>query len=355
MKKNILTLLALGVLIFVTSCKNDSIEFGDYDYQTVYFARQTPIRTITLGEDVYSTDLDNLHQFQVYARVAGVESNKSDRTINLTVDTALCTGLIYSDGSAVKPLPTSYYSLSGTTIKINSGEVTDCITVQLTDAFFNDTASTKLTYVLPLRMISASDSILSGTAKSGVTNPSLVKSTDWDVQPMNYTLYGLKYKNKYHGCWLCKGNDKYTTNGKDSTVSRVTEDWENASLVYLTTVGLKQSRYSISAKLNTLDEKGKNTVSEKTCSLILNFDANDSCTVTTDTPGCTATGSGQWTYHGLPLAWNKKDRDKLSLNYTVTFTYTSGTGQVTTTRTTTETLCMRDRQNKLEDFTYTIK
>lgn len=351
-----MTIMALAaVAVGFTSCENGDIEFGDFDYQTLYFARQSPVRTITLGEDVYSTELDNQHQFQIYARLGGAESNKKDRIINIAVDESLVSNLVYDDGSEVKALPSSYYTMSGNTIKIAKGDMTGCVDIQLTDAFFADPLATKLTYVLPIRMVSATDSILSGEAKSGVDNPNLVDANDWDTQPMSYTLYGLKYKNKYHGCWLSRGTDLITTAGVDSTSTRMPEDWEDADLVYLTTDGLQQSRYEVSVNVNTYDSKGKATIATKTCELILTFDDNENCTITTDTEGCTATGTGKWTYHGLTQAWGKKDRDQLDLDYTITFTYDNGGEMTTTTVKTTETLCMRDRESKLEDFTYTVK
>lgn len=326
--------LLMASLAVFTSCKNDDIEFGDFDYQTIYFATQTPVRTITLGEDTYPTESDNEHRFQVYATLGGVENNKSDRTVNIVVDETLVDGLVFDDGSVMKALPADYYKLSGNTITIKSGNIMGCVDVQLTDAFFADPKSTELTYVLPLRIVSASDSVLSG---------------------MDYTLYAVKYKNKYHGCWLSRGTDLITTGGKDSTNVRMPDDWEDADLVYLTTVGLQQSRYEVSTNVWVADEKGNTTVATKKCSLILTFDDEDNCTITTDTEGCTATGSGKWTYHGEPKAWNKTDRDQLKLDYTVTFTYQSGGEDVTTTVKTTETLVMRDRQNKYETFTYTTK
>lgn len=347
--------MALCAAFALTACENDDIEFGDYEYQTVYFANQSPVRTITLGEDAYSTDLDNQHRFQVYARLGGVESNKSTRTINIAVDETLCSGLLFDDGTAVKALPSDYYILGSNTITIGSGQITNCVDVQLTDAFFADTLSTKLTYVLPLRMVSATDSILSGEAKSGVDNPNIVDASDWDTQPKNYTLYGLKYKNKYTGCWLSRGTDIITTDGADSTSLRMPEDWEDADLVYLTTVGLQKCRYEVSVNVNTFDAKGKATIATKTCELILTFDDNENCTITTDTEGCTATGTGKWTYHGLSKAWNQKDRDQLNLDYTVTYTYQNGSADATTTVKTTETLCMRDRESKFETFTYTVE
>lgn len=125
MKAKIFSLIALSsVAIVFASCKNDDIEFGDYDYQTVYFANQTPVRTITLGEDVYSTELDNEHRFQVYARLGGVESNKTTRTINIAIDESLCDNLYFDDDTKVQPLPTDYYTISGNVITIGSETAT---------------------------------------------------------------------------------------------------------------------------------------------------------------------------------------------------------------------------------------
>ena len=319
----------LGLLL-LSSCENGDVSFPDYDYQTVYFARQTPVRTITLGDDVYPTELDNQHRFQIYATMGGVNSNKSDRTIQIKVDETLCNGLKFEDGSDVKPMPNNYYQLGSNTITIPSGSIQGCVDVQLTDAFFADPLSTKVTYVIPLRMVSAAEKILDGK---------------------DYILYAVKYKNKYHGCWLSKGTDVLTTNGQSETVTRQPEFWEQADLVYLTTDGLQQSRYQVSANVTVVSASGKNSVETKTCDLLLTFDAGDHVTITTDTPDCTATGSGQWAWQAAKKAWGNKDRDQLTLQYEVTYSYTSGGQTVTTTRQTTETLVMRDRQSKLEDFT----
>ena len=322
---------AIFTCMIFSSCENGDVEFPDFDYQTVYFARQTPVRTITLGDDVYPTDLDNEHKCQIYATMGGVNTNKRDRSIQIVVDETLCSGLRFEDGSDVKVMPTSHYSLSGSTITIPSGEVMGCVDVQLTDAFFADTLSTQVNYVIPVRMISATDSILAGK---------------------DYVLYAVKYKNKYHGCWLSTGKDLISTNGiQDSTIVRQPEYVEYADLVYLTTEGLQQSRYEVSANVTVTDTKGKSSVETKTCSLILTFDTNDSVTITTDTEGCHASGTGQWSRQAAKKAWGDQDRDQLTLDYEVSFTYESAGEKVTTSRKTTETLIMRDRQSKLEDFT----
>lgn len=330
-KKLFYYMTASLVWVLMSACENGDIEFPDYDYQTVYFARQTPVRTITLGDDeVASTELDNAHRCQIYATMGGVNTNKQDRTIQIAVDESLCSGLQFADGSQVTPMPTTYYSLSGSTITIAEGNIMGCVDVQLTDAFFADALSTKVTYVIPVKMLSASETILSGK---------------------DYVLYAVKYKNKYHGCWLSKGTDIITTGTESETVSRQPDYWEKADLVYLTTDGLLQSRYQISVNVNVTGSNGKTNVETKTCDLILTFDKNDHVTVTTDTPNCTATGSGQWKRQAATKAWGNKDRDQLTLQYQVDFSYESAGTTVTTIRQTTETLVMRDRQSKLEDFT----
>lgn len=324
-------LCLLGCLWLTTACENGDIEYPDFEYQTVYFAKQTPIRTITLGDDEYPRDLDNAHQCQIYAVVGGMNTNKSDRKIQITIDNSLCDGLYFADGRPVQAMPAEYYSLSSHTITIPAGEIMAPVTVQLSDAFFADPATTDVNYVIPVRMVSATDSILSGK---------------------DYTLYAVNYKNKYHGCWLSRGVDEVTvTDSATTTISRMPQYWENADLVYLTTDGLQQSRYQVSASLYSHDAKGNLSVENKTCDLILNFDENEHVTITTDTPNCTVTGSGDWTRQGEKKAWGDKDRDQLKLNYEVSYTYQSEGKTVVKTIKTTETLVMRDRQSKLENFT----
>lgn len=329
--KNI-TICALCAIcaLMASSCKNSEQEFPDFDYQTVYFANQTPVRTITLGDDVYPTELDNQHRCQIYAAMGGVNSNKRNRTIQIAVDPTLCTGLQFADGSNVQPMPSGYYSLSSNTITIPNGEIMGCVDVQLTDAFFADPLSKQVTYVIPVRMVSASDSILSGK---------------------DYVLYAVNYKNKYHGCWLSKGKDVISTTGlADTTIVRQPDYWEYADLVYLTTDALQQSRYEVSVNVTVIDDTGKKNLETKTCTLLLSHQNDETITISTDTPGCTVTGSGKWEYQAAQKAWGGKDRDQMTLSYEVTFSYVSAGTAVQTKRTSQETLVMRDRQSKFETF-----
>lgn len=340
----------------LSSCENGDVEYGDYDYQTIYFARQTPVRTLVMGDDIYDNTLDNAHQFQVLATLGGVESNDEDRVVQFVVDTTLCDSITFSDGSAVVPLPESYYTLSNAnTFTIPSGKVIGGITVQLTDAFFEDEKATSINYVLPVRLTAASDSILSGVAKDGVTNPNILNSDDWSTQPKNYTLYAVKYKNKWHGIWLSHGTDVIDDNGTVTTVTRDSDYVEHYETREITTISLTKACYPLSTTVTRVLSDNSTSIETMTCNLILSFDDNGQCTITTNSDSCTASGSGQWTSKGAKQAWGGKDRDLLQLDYVVTYHYTSNGQDAYKKYTCHDELIFRDHEEKLEDFSYILK
>src|SRR5574344_1953633 len=109
MKKSLYLLLAFVGGIF-TSCQNGDWEFPDYEYSAVYFAYQSPVRTIVLGEDVFDTSLDNEYKCQIMATMGGVYSNNKDVEIGIRVDNSLCDGLIFDEtDQEVLPMPSNYY------------------------------------------------------------------------------------------------------------------------------------------------------------------------------------------------------------------------------------------------------
>ncbi len=354
-KKNkfgIAGMLMAGFMMFTTSCENQDISYSDYDYQTVYFANQTFVRTITLGDDVYSTELDNQHKFEIYATLGGVESNKKDRKVAIEVDNSLLDGLKYEnlvDGTAttalprageqLEAMPSNYYNLKSNTITIPEGQIMGAVEVELTDAFFADPKAATVNYIIPVKIVSAQDSIL---------------------EDKDYIFYAVTYKNKYHGVWLNHGTDEIDLNGTTSTVTREAANVESYDLCYLTTVGLQQSNYQITTtvEVDTTIVSGDPTTVRKelktlTCDLNLQFDSNEGVTVSTSTAGCTASGSGSWKYKGALQAWGDTDRDLLSLSYTVKYNYTDDGRPRYKTIKTTEELIMRDRQSKFQTFTYT--
>ena len=196
MKKILQISILIAILTGVfSSCENSDWEFPDFEYSAVYFAYQSPIRTITLGEDIFDTSLDNNYQSQIMATMGGVYKNNNDIEIGIRVDNSLCNDLVFEDGREVIPMPSNYYSLSADKIVIKKGKILGGVTVQYTDAFFNDPLALEANYVIPVVMTSVNnaDSILSGIPL--VDNPRRGVSDDWDVAPKDYILYAVKYIN----------------------------------------------------------------------------------------------------------------------------------------------------------------
>ena len=335
----LVTILTIGVLsVLISSCRNQEIEFPDFEYSTVYFAYQYPVRTIVLGEDVYDTSLDNQHKFEIYATMGGVYANKKKVVIDFVVDNSLTNNLFFEDGSPVTPMPANYYTMGGNQIVLDK-LLQGAVGVQLSDAFFADKNSLKNTYVVPLRMTSVAnaDSILSGKGIATVTDPARGNPNDWEVKalPKDYVLYCVKFINQYHANYLRRGVDQITKDGTTSTVVRHKQYVEQDELSKLTTASLTSNEYVVSVK------KADNT--NEDCKLLLTFDNSNKITVSAVTAGYTATGSGSFVPKGEKNSWGNKDRDVVYLDYTIT----SASGISYATK---DTLVARDRGVTIEKF-----
>ena len=313
MKQFLIPIILLFVLV---SCSNKNVDFPDYKYQTVYFAYQYPVRTITFGEDIFSTELDNQGKCKIMATTGGVYSSKSNVNIGITVDNSLLgNGLLFGAGGAdIIAMPNNYYSLAADNIVIPEGSLTGGVEVQLTDAFFNDPKAIKNTYVIPLRMTSKSnaDSILAGK---------------------NFILYAIKYVNPWHGNYLRRGKD-VITGSVNQTIARHKQYVEDDDVNKLYTRSMKEIEFPVVFK----DKNGVNV----NCTLLLNFDKSGNCTIAAATSTFTATGSGKFVSKGEKNSWGTKDRDAIYLSYQVTLPDM----QVTST----DTLVLRDRAVTMETF-----
>ena len=330
---SILTLVIVSVM--VSSCENQDIEFPDFDYSTVYFAYQYPVRTIVLGEDLYDTSLDNQHKFEIYATMGGVYSNDKQITIDIAVDNSLTNNMFFSAGNPVMPMPANYYTLAANQIKLDKN-FQGAVGVQLSEAFFADKNSLKNTYVVPLKMtnVNNADSILSGNPKySGALrgNPA-----DWDVLPKDFVLYCVKFINQWHANYLRRGVDQITINGTSKTVVRHKQYVENDELSNLISASLMSNEFPVSVE----NAEGV----KQTCTLLLTFDSSNKITVSTTTEGYTATGSGTFVPKGEKNSWGNKDRDVVYLNYNIT----SNSGVAYATK---DTLVVQGRGVKIETFT----
>ena len=221
--------VSCGLAAGLSSCKSGDQDFPDFESQTCYFAKQYPVRTVELGND------------------------------------------LYVDGTEVTPMPESYYRLLGNQIVIPKGESVGGVEVQLEDDFFDDPLSVTNHYVIPVRMIKATgvDSILS---------------------EKNFVLYAVKYVNRYHAEYLING------------------DLQGAT-AFVTTKGLNTSLMTYAAK----DAAGK----AHNCELQLNFDNSGNCTVTTNTEGFTASGSGRFVEADESQLVGNRHPDTLYLDFQV--------------------------------------
>ena len=286
----------LALMASFTACENGDQAFDDYEGgTTAYFAYQSPVRTIVLGDDEYDTTLDKAHKLKILATFGG-SYNGRNATVNVAVDNSLCDNLTFADGTPVKAMPKEYYQLSTTAFNFNGG-MQGGTEVQLTDAFFKDPDAVKNTYVIPLVMQNQTgfDRIATGTLKEGKTG-SRTNASIWETAPRDYVMYCVKYQNKYSGWWLTNHNTS-------------TDNIEKASKVQITTRTLNSSVYTVEF------QEGSNILK---ADLLLTFDDKENCTITSLTEGVKATGSGSWADNGIH-SWNNKDRDLMELNAEITF------------------------------------
>ena len=299
MKSNILKFICgIGLACAFWSCENGDIDFPDYEEgTTVYFPYQYPVRTIVLGDDEYDTSLDKAHKCQIKATFGG-SYNGSNGSVTVAVADTLCDNLFFEDGvTPVKAMPERFYKLSTMTLAFN-GTFNGTTEVQLTDDFFADPDAVKNTYVIPLVMTSQTGftRILTGRLNEGASG-SRTDESIWDVKPMDYVLYCVKFQNKYSGFWL--------THGTTSTA-----DIEKAQPVEVKTLSLSDCSYSVSY------QDGDQIYQ---ADLKLSFDGSNNCTISSLTDGVTASGTGSWGDNTEIKAWGNKDRDGMELNYTVDF------------------------------------
>lgn len=315
----------------MVSCENQDTDFPDFDYQTGYFAYQTPIRTLVLGNDERTNNsIDNEHKVRIYA-VAGGTRNGIKATLGFVVDENLCNNLEFSDGTPVLPMPSDWYTIQGDQIPING--LNGYVEVQLNDAFFNDPKAITNTYVIPLRLTdeyAGVDSILRGEPL--VENPWRLQSSDWSIAPKDYVLYLVKFISPWSGNYLRRGIDVINENGTTTTNVRHEQYIEYDEVFNMPTVSLNTVSYKF----------------DDNCNLLLTFSEDGTeCTFATDNNAYTVTGTGKFVEKVPEEVWSEKARDVIYLDYTVT---TAGK-----TVATKDTLVARDRavSGTAEEFSYT--
>ena len=311
MKRNILKFICgIGLVCGFWSCESGNQSFPDYEGgTTVYFPYQYPVRTIVLGDDEYDLTLDHAHKCQIKATFGG-SYNGSNGTVQVAVDESLVNNLIFEDGTPVKAMPSGYYTLSTTNLAF-SGTMNGVTEVQLTDAFFADPDAVKNTYVIPLVITGQTGfgKILTGTL---LNNPGPRCDAElWDVKPMDYVLYCVKFQNKYSGWWLSNGSTS-TANIEKAQSHEIRSKSLNSCLY---TVSYQGKWWRTNVETQELEEVDSIFKAD----IQLNFDASEKCTITSPSSAYTATGTGSWGDNTEIKAWGNKDRDGMELNYTVDF------------------------------------
>ncbi len=340
-KKTLFTFLIL--LIALAACHNQSWDFPDYKYQSVYFSYQYPVRTIVLGKSQFDNTLDNNHEFKIMATTAGVYNNDHDVTVDFKVDSSLVKGLLFNaGGDEIKTMPPDYYSLAADKIVIPKGQLVGGVLVHLTDKFFADPNALKETYVIPVEIthVVNADTVLSGEPKLTVSNPRRGIGSDWSITPKDFTFYAVKYINPLDGFYLRRGKD-IITGTVDTTIVRHKEYVVDDQVAELNTLSLSEVGFPLVFK----DNNGQNT----TVTLVLKFDDQGKITISDNSNDYTATGSGKFVKDGAKDSWGGKDRNLITLNYKIDWSLLQMHVE------TTDTLVLRNRGVAMETFSPVLK
>lgn len=177
--------IAFLMLLMVSSCEKYESYIDDFDYTTVYFAYQNPVRT------VFSNNL----QFDIGVAMGGVRTNISNQTADFVIAPELLTDADVVGNNNFTLLPADYYTLSNDAqFVIPKGDFVGKIKVTLNqEKFLADPLATGKTYALPIKITDTSlDSILVGNATKAIARK-------------DYTIVVVKYISKYHGIYYHRG------------------------------------------------------------------------------------------------------------------------------------------------------
>lgn len=336
--KNIFkSIFALGVtLFFASSCSNREVEFDDYGLTTVCFPYQTPARTLILGDYDQGINVnDNNHCFEIGVVMSGVYSNDKDRYVHFEISDELLENV-----SNVIALPKKYYEVqTESPVRIPAGDTKGRIMIKLNDSFFASPLSVapknSTNYVVPVMItgVEGIDSLLVG--KPAVDNPRLTVKEDWEVSPKNYTLFGIKYINRYEAYYLRHGVDKLFVNSQEAGETVYQNEFiERDELVKLTTIDYSTIKYQNRIRIPNSPDAGN-------IDLKLVFDENDKCSV--QKMDGTVIGTGE--FKKGTEEWGGKPRNAIYLKYNY-----NEDDNPNNSHEVSETLVVRDRDIAFESF-----
>jgi hypothetical protein len=297
------------------------------------------VRTLSLGNDLIDNSLDKEHKFHIGVCVGGFYDN-NDRIwrVNFEVDPSLLPDdYLKRDAGTLMILPPHYYTLTpGASVTIPKGSFNGLIQVQLTDAFFQDPLAITGRYVIPLRITGSPDTenILHGVlSPDAPAVPDVHQASHWEVLPKDYTLFGVKYANPYHGKWLRRGQLTVRDQSGEIVSTKIyhAQYVEENDVVSLATASLNAVTSTMQIDTETFN---------------LRFDINDDGEIAvssvTGSPVTVTYGTGVYkengdTWGGTPE--KPTPRDAIYLNYF----YRRTTGEGTFMCEVSDTLVFRDR------------
>lgn len=268
MKKISLIVLLVTVFLF-QACYDDYKT--DFTYSATYFPRQFPLRTLV---DADGQDL----KFEVGVVLGGKYTNDVNEEVGFIIEDTLLNA--YPE---LTKLPDNYYSMNSTSITIPKGKFKGSLPITLNkDLFMNDPLAVDENYALPLQLVSTTtDSILDGK---------------------HYSIFVVRYYNKYHGWYYVKGTDTNTVD--NSVVTYSEQDLVSNEDMLLTTL----NKSSLAAPYaGNPDVSGRG----------MNVEIDDAGNVTL------SDGTGDITNLNGTGTYNSQTR-----GFTLQYSYTDGNGDV---------------------------
>ena len=199
MKRNKLFIITIVFIFFISGCSKYDDYVKDFDFTSVYFGSQKPLRTVVAREPM---------QIKFGVAFGGARENKTNQWVKFRLDKSLLNTVEGAD--TFKLMPESYYSMElptgDSTFIIPAGKIIGDLVLTLNrDAFTADPLALGNTYAIPLRIYETSaDSILSGNE--------VTASKD-------YTIIVIKYIGKESGTYYVKGSETDDATGLITTYS----------------------------------------------------------------------------------------------------------------------------------------
>lgn len=333
--KKILVILTLFTGLI--ACENQKNDFPDFGRTDGFFPYQYPVRTLILGHDYTDNTNDNNHKFLISATFGGVYENKLNRVFTIELAPGLCNKVLFSStNDTIHIMPAAYYTLASTQITIPAGEIHGGVEVHLNDAFFNDPLALKLTYVIPVRIVSATniDSVLRGKPTLGKLNPDPRLTTDWAILPKDFTMFGVKFVNPYNGSYIHRGVN-IVKDGSGTVLET------NVYHTYYVEKNEIWSLVNTSKNQVTVQGNTHSTLVPGFLNMNLTFAGDSTCTIAQAT-GSTYTITGSGKFISNSDIWGNQPRNAIFMSYQLT----SGTN----TFSATDTLTVRDRAVTMQTF-----